>query len=122
DVACLVAGGAVGAVIRFFAVLWWPSPLQILFTTLIAALVAFVLVGIVLALRAGAKVRAFVAGTSGAVASLSAYIGIGINQQAWLAAAFLILTPAAVLTGLIAGASLGVLMTAGRQRASDTAT
>jgi hypothetical protein len=85
-------------------------------------LVGFALVGLVLASEAGPNVRAFVVGTSGTIASLSAYIGIGVSRPGWIAVAFLVLTPVAVLVGLVAGGSVGVLLKAGSRTAAKTGT
>jgi hypothetical protein len=107
---CLVAGSALGALIRSLMTLrWFWFPLQLLVATTGAVLASFALVGLVLASEAGPNVRAFVVGTSATMASVSAYIGIGVSRSGWIGAAFLIVTPAAVLIGLVAGGILGVL-------------
>jgi hypothetical protein len=102
--------------------LWFQTPTLLLIGTIVAALVGFVLVGLVLASGAGRNVRAFVVGTSGTIASLSAYIGTGVSQSGWIAAGFLILTPAAVLIGLVAGGSLGVFLKTGWRSPAETGT
>jgi fluoride ion exporter CrcB/FEX len=108
DVASIVAGGAVGAVVRYVTFQSWPAPAHLLITTLISALSGFAVLGFVLASRAGQAVRAFVAGCSGAITSVSVFVAIGIIQPPWIAIAFLILTPAAIVAGLIVGGLAGV--------------
>jgi hypothetical protein len=114
DVASIVAGAAAGTVIRYITFQCWPAPAHLLITTLISALSGFALLGFVLASPAGPGVRAFTAGLSGAITSVSVYVATGISLPLWFAIAFLILTPAAIVAGLTVGALVGVSISARR--------
>jgi fluoride exporter len=103
EVASVVAGGAVGAVLRYVMSTTWPSPHQVLLATVLTAATAFLIVGFLLGASDSRVARALVATTCGAAASLSAYSIIGVGQTPWLAAAFLLLTPAAALAALVVG-------------------
>jgi fluoride ion exporter CrcB/FEX len=118
DVASIVAGSALGAVVRYVTFQCWPTPAHLLITTLVPALSGFALVGFVLTSRAGPEVRAFVAGVCGAITSVSVYVAIGISQPRWAAIALLVLTPVAIVAGLIVGALVGVSINARRMSAS----
>ena len=121
--ACVIAGCVLGAVIRYLMKSLWSSiPLLLLTTTIVAVVLGFVVVGLVLASSAGPNVRAFLVGMSGTIASISAYVGIGVSQPSWIAVAFLILTPVAVLIGLVGGGLLGVRVNSGSRSPGETGT
>src|SRR3954451_15558285 len=108
DVASIIVGSAVGAVIRYAMFQTWPAPAHLLIATLISGISGFALVGFVLASRAGPEIRAFVAGVCGAITTVSVYISVGINQPPWTAIALITLTPVSIVTGIIVGALLGL--------------
>jgi CrcB protein len=103
EVAAVVIGGAIGAVLRYLMSKTWPSPHQVLVCTVLTATAAFLVVGFLLGVSDSRVARALAVTMCGAAASLSAYSIIGIGQTPRLAAAFLVLTPAAALTALVAG-------------------
>jgi fluoride ion exporter CrcB/FEX len=98
-----VLGGAIGAMIRYAMSQTWPSPRQVLLCTVLTAAAGFLIVGLLLGVTNSRIVRALTVTLCGAAASLSAYSIIGVGQTPWLAAAFLVLTPAAALIALVAG-------------------
>jgi hypothetical protein len=99
----LIAGGAVGAVLRHGLSTLWPRPGQTLVTTVVVTACAFVVAGFVLTAGPMTTVRAAVLGVSVSAASLSAWAVLTITQTPLLSAAFLTLTPAAALGGLAGG-------------------
>jgi fluoride ion exporter CrcB/FEX len=114
DVACIIVGSGLGAVIRYVMFQAWPAPTHLFTATLISGISGFALVGFVLASRAGPEIRAFVAGICGAITSVSVYIAVGINQPPWTAIALITLTPVSMVTGIIIGALLGLSVTSRR--------
>lgn len=117
----MVAGGAVGGVLRYLMSMAWPSPHQVLLATVLTAAAALLIVGFLLGVTNSRVARAFVVTMCGAAASLSAYSIIGIGQTPWLAAAFLLLTPTAALAALAVGLFLARTVRA-RNGTSDEVT
>jgi fluoride ion exporter CrcB/FEX len=101
------AGGAAGAVLRYFTLAVWPQPSQVLIANVVVAAVAFAVVGIVLCASATHGVQALVLGFCGAATSLSAYSLAAALQTPWYAAGVIILTPVGALTGLAGGLLVG---------------
>ncbi|WP_460356837.1 chromosome condensation protein CrcB [Mycobacterium sp. ZZG] len=99
----LVPGGAVGALIRYAAADTWPQPHQLLVSTTLTVGVAFTVATFVVARGATGPVLSFVLGVCAGAASLSAYAVLTVSQPALLSIAFLTLTPAAALGGLLLG-------------------
>jgi fluoride ion exporter CrcB/FEX len=117
DVASIIVGSAVGAVIRYAAFQTWLAPAELLTATIISGISGFALAGFVLASQARPEVRAFVAGVCGAITSVSAYVAVGISQPPWVAIAVITLMPVSIVAGLIGGALVGISITGRRKSA-----
>jgi hypothetical protein len=89
--------------VRYALATTWPHPKEILLTTVLTVGVAFLISGYVLATGARSVWHFLVLGVCGSAASLSAYAVLTISQPMRLSLAFLILTPAAAIAGLLCG-------------------
>ncbi|MDG4664248.1 chromosome condensation protein CrcB [Mycobacterium sp. 236(2023)] len=99
----LIAGGTVGALLRYGLAITWPLPQQMLVSTIVTVGVAFLIAAFVLASGARTALHDVVLGVCGSAASLSAWAVLTISQPMKLSLAFLVLTPAAAIVGLLCG-------------------
>ena len=99
----MVAGGAVGALIRFAAAQAWPQPPQMLISTTVTVALAFAVAGFLMTRSATSVLPGFLLGVCAGVASLSAWAVLTISQPPLLSIAFLTLTPSAAIGGLALG-------------------
>lgn len=99
----LIAGGTAGALVRYAVTTTWPAPHQLLVSTVVTVGAAFLVAAYVLALGPGSVLNYAVLGFCGSVASLSAWAVFTISTPMKLSLAFLTLTPAAAVTGLLCG-------------------
>jgi fluoride ion exporter CrcB/FEX len=99
----LIIGGAVGALLRYALATTWPQPDELLLSTTVTAGLAFLVAGYLLASGPTSALHFVALGLCGSVASLSAYAVLTVGQQPWLSIAFLTLTPAAAIGGLLCG-------------------
>ncbi|WNG88975.1 chromosome condensation protein CrcB [Mycobacterium sp. ITM-2016-00317] len=99
----VVAGGAVGALIRYAAAQAWPEPPQMLISTTVTVALAFAIAGFLMTRAATSALPGFVLGVCAGAASLSAWAVLTVSQPPVLSIAFLTLTPAAAIGGLALG-------------------
>lgn len=99
----MVAGGAVGALIRYAAAQAWPQPPQMLISTTVTVGLAFAVAGFLMTRAATSVLPGFVLGVCAGAASLSAWAVLTVSQPPLLSIAFLTLTPAAAIGGLALG-------------------
>jgi fluoride ion exporter CrcB/FEX len=99
----VILGGTLGALLRYALAATWPLPKQVLVSTVLTAGVAFLIAGFLLATRASSLLSTAVLGMCASAASLSAYAVLTVSQTPKLSLAFLILTPAAAIGGLLCG-------------------
>ena len=99
----LIVGGTVGALVRYAVATTWPKPQHMLIPTLVAVLVAFLVAAFVFATGPRSSLQYLILGVCGGVASLSAWAVLTISTPMRLSLAFLTLTPAAAITGLLCG-------------------
>ena len=99
----LIMGGTVGALVRYAVATTWPKPQHMLIPTLVTVLVAFLVAAFVLATGPRNSLHYLILGVCGGVASLSAWAVLTISTPMRLSLAFLTLTPAAAITGLLCG-------------------
>lgn len=81
----------------------WPHPREVLLTTVLTVGLAFMIAGFLLSTGPRSVLQFAVLGVCGSAASLSAYAVLTISQPMRLSLAFLILTPAAAIGGLMCG-------------------
>lgn len=99
----LVLGGSAGALLRYALATTWPQPRDVLVTTVLTVGLASVVAGYLLATGPKSVLHFAALGLCGSAASLSAYAVLTISQPMRLSLAFLILTPAAAIGGLVCG-------------------
>ncbi|MDA2895452.1 chromosome condensation protein CrcB [Mycolicibacterium sp. BiH015] len=99
----LTAGGAVGAVLRYALSTTWPLPHQVLISTVATVGFAFLIATFVLASGATSTLHAVVLGLCGSAASLSAWAVLTIDAPMRLSLAFLVVTPAMAVVGVLCG-------------------
>ncbi len=96
-------GGTAGALVRYALATTWPLPHQLLISTIVTVGVAFLIAAYVLATGPTSLLANLVLGLCASTASLSAWAVLTISQPMRLSLAFLILTPAAAIGGLLCG-------------------
>ncbi|MBI5340268.1 MAG: chromosome condensation protein CrcB [Mycolicibacterium rufum] len=101
--AALVAGGTVGALVRYAMATAWPLPRHVFVSMTVTAAVAFMVAGFLVAVGLTSALRVAVFGACASAASLSAWAVLTISQPPKLSIAFLIGTPAAAVIGLLCG-------------------
>jgi fluoride ion exporter CrcB/FEX len=99
----LVVGGALGALIRFALAQAWPQPKQMLISTIVTVGLAFLLATYLMAVGVTSALHSVAVGVCAGAASLSAYAVLTVSQPPRLSIAFLTLTPAAAIGGLLCG-------------------
>lgn len=99
----LIVGGSAGALLRYALTTTWPHPHQILMTTVLMVGMAFLISAFVLASGPTTVLSNVVLGLCASAASLSVYAVLTISASMRLSLAFLILTPAAAIAGLMCG-------------------
>jgi len=99
----LVAGGTVGALVRYAVATTWPYPRQMWVSTTVIAAVAFLIAGFLVSIGLTSALRVGIVGMCAAAASLSAWAVLTISQPPKLSIAFLLGTPAAAAIGLFCG-------------------
>jgi fluoride exporter len=99
----LIAGGMVGALLRYALATTWPHPHQILVSTVLTSGVAFMIAAFLMASASISVLRDIVMGLCASAASLSAWAVLTISQPMRLSLAFLIGTPTAAVCGLMCG-------------------
>lgn len=99
----LIIGGAFGALLRYGLAATWPLPHQILVSTILTVGLSFLVGAYVLAKGPTTVLQHAVLGFCGSAASMGAYAVLTVSQPMTLSLAFLILTPAAAIAGLMCG-------------------
>ncbi|WP_275572232.1 chromosome condensation protein CrcB [Mycolicibacterium vanbaalenii] len=99
----LVVGGAFGAVLRFALAQAWPQPKQLLISTIVTVGLAFLVATYLLAVGVTSALHSLAVGVCTGAASLSAYAVLTVSQPPKLSIAFLTVTPAAAVGGLLCG-------------------
>ncbi|QZT58447.1 chromosome condensation protein CrcB [Mycolicibacterium austroafricanum] len=99
----LVVGGALGAVLRFALAQAWPQPKQLLISTTVTVGLAFLVATYLMAVGVTSALHSVAVGVCSGAASLSAYAVLTVSQPPKLSIAFLTLTPAAAIGGLLCG-------------------
>lgn len=99
----LIVGGTVGALVRYALATTWPLPHQMLVSTILTVGLAFMVAVYLLATNSTSIVASLVLGVCASAASLSAWAILTISQPMRLSLAFLVLTPAAAVGGLLCG-------------------
>ena len=99
----LILGGSAGALLRYALTTTWPLPHEILVTTILTVALAFVVSGYLLATGPASALHFALLGVCGSAASLSTYAVLTVSQPPRLSIAFLTLTPAAAIGGLLCG-------------------
>ncbi|MGQ9350952.1 chromosome condensation protein CrcB [Mycolicibacterium gilvum] len=99
----LVVGGTAGALVRYAVTTTWPSPREMLVSTVVTVFVAFLVAAYVLAYGPKSPFHFAVLGLCGSVASLSAWAVLTISTTMKISLAVLTLTPAAAMAGLVCG-------------------
>ena len=108
ELGCAAIGGATGAILRYRTVDLQDDPSRQLVATLLVAAGAFTILGVLhTRTRWSTPVRGFTFALCGTLASASAYTVSGIQQLPWTAAAFLVLTPLAGISGFALGLGCG---------------
>ncbi len=99
----LIVGGTVGALLRYALATTWPLPHQMLVSTVVTVGVAFMIAAYLLATNSTSLLANLILGLCASAASLSAWAVLTISQPMRLSLAFLVLTPAAAVGGLLCG-------------------
>lgn len=99
----LVVGGALGALIRYALAQAWPQPKQLLISTTVTVGLAFLVATYLMAVGVTSALHSVAVGVCTGAASLSAYAVLTVSQPPKLSIAFLTLTPAAAIGGLLCG-------------------
>ncbi|MDW5612036.1 chromosome condensation protein CrcB [Mycolicibacterium sp. D5.8-2] len=99
----LVIGGALGALIRYALAQAWPQPKQLLISTIVTVGLAFLVATYLMAVGVTSALHSVAVGVCASAASLSAYAVATVSQPPRLSIAFLTLTPAAAIGGLLCG-------------------
>ena len=99
----LVVGGAFGAVLRFALAQAWPQPKQLLISTTVTVGLAFLVAAYLMAVGLTSALHSLAVGVCVSAASLSAYAVLTVSQPPKLSIAFLTLTQAAAIGGLLCG-------------------
>lgn len=99
----LVVGGAFGAVLRFALAQAWPQPKQLLISTIVTVGLAFLVATYLMAVGVTSALHSLAVGVCTGAASLSAYAVLTVSQPPKLSIAFLTVTPAAAVGGLLCG-------------------
>ncbi|PQP51212.1 chromosome condensation protein CrcB [Mycolicibacterium austroafricanum] len=99
----LVVGGALGALIRYALAQAWPQPKQLLISTTVTVGLAFLVATYLMAVGVTSALHSVAVGVCASAASLSAYAVLTVSQPPKLSIAFLTLTPAAAIGGLLCG-------------------
>jgi fluoride ion exporter CrcB/FEX len=115
----MVAGGALGAAVRYLISGWAEATIPVLLTTVVSVGAGFILLGFVLASPVGGDLRSLVAGAAGAVGSVSTYATVGITATFWLAVSLLVLTPVIAAASFAVGAALGVSLSSTAESRAD---
>jgi hypothetical protein len=107
----MVVGGGLGVLAQYLADAHWSGTArQLMWATLASTFVGFTLLGVLLASRSGASIRAFVAGFVGAIGSMGLYTADGVNRLPASLAYVMVLAPALLLSGLVGGAAVTVII------------
>ncbi|STZ42281.1 CrcB-like protein [Mycolicibacterium gilvum] len=96
-------GGTAGALVRYAVTATWPTPREMLVSTVVTVFVAFVVAAYVLAHGPKSPLQFAVLGLCGSVASLSAWAVLTISTTMKISLAVLTLTPTAAVAGLVCG-------------------
>lgn len=99
----LIVGGTAGALLRYALAITWPHPQQLLVSTVVTVGVAFMIAAYLLATNSTSLLANLILGLCASAASLSAWAVLTISQPMRLSLAFLVLTPAAAVGGLLCG-------------------
>lgn len=99
----LIVGGTAGSLVRYAVTTTWPSPREMLVSTVASAFIAFLVAACVLAHGAKSPLHFVLLGLCGSVASLSAWAVLTISTTMKISLAVLTLTPAAAMAGLVCG-------------------
>lgn len=99
----LILGGTAGALVRYAVTTTWPTPREMLVSTVVTVFLAFLVAACVLAHGPKSTLHFAVLGLCGSVASLSAWAVLTISTTMKISLAVLTLTPAAGVAGLVCG-------------------
>lgn len=96
-------GGTAGALVRYAVTTTWPTPREMLVSTVVTVFLAFLVAACVLAHGPKSAFHFAVLGLCGSAASLSAWAVLTISTTMKISLAVLTLTPAAAMAGLVCG-------------------